>query len=42
MRMSWLYRHVTRPLLSLQESEPAHNRTLEALAFALGRVDAPT
>lgn len=34
MRMSWLYRHVTRPLLFLQESEPAHNRTLEALAFA--------
>lgn len=32
--MSWLYRNLTRPLLFLQESEPAHNRTLEALAFA--------
>ena len=34
MHMSWLYRRVTRPLLFLQESEPAHNRTLAALAFA--------
>jgi len=32
--MSWLYRHVARPLLFLQESEPAHNRTLAALAAA--------
>ncbi|MBL9172487.1 MAG: quinone-dependent dihydroorotate dehydrogenase [Verrucomicrobiales bacterium] len=32
--MSWLYRHIVRPALFLQESEPAHNRTLAALAFA--------
>ncbi|MFO1460635.1 MAG: quinone-dependent dihydroorotate dehydrogenase [Verrucomicrobiota bacterium] len=32
--MSWLYRHIVRPALFLQESEPAHNRTLGALATA--------
>jgi len=32
--MSRLYRHVIRPLLFLQESEPAHNQTLAALAAA--------
>lgn len=32
--MSWLYRHIARPALFLQESEPAHNRTLAALAVA--------
>lgn len=32
--MSWLYRQVTRPVLFLQESESAHNRTLAALALA--------
>ncbi|MBN8248549.1 MAG: quinone-dependent dihydroorotate dehydrogenase [Verrucomicrobia bacterium] len=34
--MSWFYRRVARPLLFLQESEPAHNRTLAALAAASG------
>lgn len=34
--MSWFYRRVARPLLFLQESEPAHNRTLAALAAAGG------
>lgn len=33
-RMSWLYRHITRPVLFLQESETAHNRTLGMLALA--------
>ncbi|MBN9690370.1 MAG: quinone-dependent dihydroorotate dehydrogenase [Verrucomicrobia bacterium] len=32
--MSWLYRHVARPLLFTQESEVAHDRTLAALALA--------
>lgn len=32
--MSWFYRHLLRPVLFLQDSEPAHDRTLKALAFA--------
>lgn len=30
--MSWFYRQVLRPLLFLQDSEPAHDNTLRALA----------
>ncbi len=32
--MSWFYRHLLRPLLFLQDSEPAHDRTLRALSVA--------
>ncbi len=32
--MSWFYQHVFRPLLFLQDSEPAHDSTLKALGFA--------
>jgi dihydroorotate dehydrogenase len=32
--MSWFYRHFARPLLFVQDSEVAHNRTLRALALA--------
>ena len=32
--MSWIYRHIIRPALFAQESEPIHNRTLRALARA--------
>ncbi len=32
--MSWFYRHVARPLLFVQDSEVAHDRTLAGLALA--------
>jgi len=32
--MSWFYRNVFRPLLFLQDSEPAHDSTLKALGLA--------
>lgn len=32
--MSWFYRHLLRPLLFLQDSEPAHDRTLKVLSIA--------
>src|SRR5215467_9487904 len=35
--MSWLYRHVLRPVLFSQEAESIHNRTIHALSWASRR-----